>query len=236
MQKLALFLMFFVAPSVSNAESHSHDGRVHNHPFPPAGLHHRHGAGGLGLVVQSQENPPSSSQNKKKGKNGYYYYSLLGQQMKVKNYKKAVSLLTQSCNLNYGKACDKAGLFYGSGIGVKLSNTKATQFFDKSCKLNIKSGCNNLRLLKQKIAEFKIKQKNSEDIQLKRLRENPENFLQMVNPSERVILEAVKANPNLIRYINKPTEKVQLEALKKDCNVDIYITNPTPKAIQLCTN
>lgn len=132
--------MFFVTPSVSNAESHSHDGRAHNHPLPQTGFHHRHGAGGFGVKIGVGKRPQQKSPTVKKSM-GYYYYSLIGGAIQKNDYRKAISLLTKSCNLKFGLACYKLAAFHGAGTKVPKNMKKALQFSGKGCDFNNKKSC-----------------------------------------------------------------------------------------------
>lgn len=178
MKKIVIFSALYLLSPLANADPHSHDGRLHDHPYPAAGLQHRHGEGGLGVAESSNQKPAASPQKTTaEKKDGYYYYSLVGQEMKVENYKGAVSLLKKSCNLNYGLACAKLGLFYGAGRGVPVDNSIAMKYFSKSCNLNNGDGCYNYGLMSR--CKGVVSSRNYGECSLASMRNSRDYFINM---------------------------------------------------------
>jgi hypothetical protein len=73
---------------------------------------------------------------------------------------------------------------------------------------------------------------DTEEQQLKAVRQNGYAIGFIDNPSEAVKLAAVKQNGHLIESIEDPSEAVQLEAVKQNGHAIYYIKDP-PEAVQL---
>ncbi|MGN1393531.1 MAG: tetratricopeptide repeat protein [Succinivibrionaceae bacterium] len=64
-------------------------------------------------------------------------------------YTEAIPYCEKSCNLDEGSGCDKLGVLYAKGQGVKQDKKIAKEYFGKACDLGEQNGCNKYRELNE---------------------------------------------------------------------------------------
>lgn len=66
---------------------------------------------------------------------------------KKDDYLTALKYLQKACDLKYGDGCNRLGVMYADGTGVKKDNLKAAKLFKKACDLKVGMGCSNLGIM-----------------------------------------------------------------------------------------
>ncbi len=55
----------------------------------------------------------------------------------------------KSCSFNFGMGCNSVGVAYENGFGVEKNKNMALSYYEKGCKLNTKTACENINRLRK---------------------------------------------------------------------------------------
>ena len=77
-----------------------------------------------------------------------------GQYVK-RNFSRSQELFNQACNYGHNESCNFSGLLLKDGISGKSDQKKASDFFEKACRLGSQDGCRNLQSISSKFVNNK---------------------------------------------------------------------------------